>query len=85
MTYSNATSEYKKVCFSYYINFNLPKDENDIVVHNIYYYLGIKEFLEKNFRDINNDDNSVYEKWEEYREEAKNQAKEFLKEHRLNY
>lgn len=86
MTYSNATQEYKKACFSYYLNFNLPKDVNDVVTHNTYYYLGIMEFLEKNFRDItNNEDNSVYEKWKEYREEAKNQAKEFLKEHRLSY
>lgn len=83
MTYSNATSEYKKVCFSYYFNLNLPKDERGRVNDNVYYYLGIKEFLEKNFRDINNDDGSVYEKWEEYREEAKQQAKELLKENRL--
>ena len=83
MTYSNAIKEYKKACFSYYFNFNLPKDENNTVVYNTYYYLGIMEFLEKNFRDINNDDNSVYEKWKEYREEAKKQAKELLKENRL--
>lgn len=83
MTYSNAIKEYKKACFSYYFNFNLPRDAGGRVDYNIVYYLGIKEFLEKNFRDINNDDNSVYEKWEEYREEAKQQAKEFLKENRL--
>ena len=83
MTYSNATNEYKKVCFSYYFNLNLPRDEEGIINDNINYYLGIKEFLEKNFRDINNDDNSVYERWEEYREEAKQQAKELLKENRL--
>ena len=85
MTYSNAAQEYKKACFSYYINFNLPKDENGIVVHNTYYYLGIVEFLEKNFRDINKDDANIYENWKTWREEAKQQAKEFLKEHRLNY
>jgi hypothetical protein len=83
MTYSNATKEYKKACFSYYFNLNLPKDEEGRVNDNVHYYLGIKEFLEKNFRDINNDDNSVYEKWEEYREEAKQQAKELLEENRL--
>lgn len=83
MTYSNATQEYKKACFSYYFNLNLPKDEDGKVNDNVIYYLAITEFLEKNFRDINNDDNSVYEKWEQYREEAKKQAKEFLKEHRL--
>ena len=83
MTYSNATQEYKKACFSYYFNLNLPKDEEGKVNDNVNYYLGIKEFLEKNFRDINNDDSSVYERWEEYREEAKQQAKELLKVHRL--
>lgn len=83
MTYSTAISEYKKACFSYYLNFNLPKDAGGRIDRNIVYYLGIKEFLEKNFRDINNDDNSVYEKWEEYREEAKKQAEELLKENRL--
>lgn len=83
MTYSKAISEYKKACFSYYLNFNLSKGENDIATHNAYYYLGIREFLEKNFRDINDDDGSVKEHWEEYREEAKQQAEEFLKENRL--
>ena len=83
MTYSNATSEYKKVCFSYYFNLYLPKDEEGKVNDNVTYYLAIKEFLEKNFRDINNDDNSVKEHWDEYREEAKQQAKELLKENRL--
>lgn len=84
MTYSTATQEYTKVCFSYYFNLNLPKDEEGRVNDNIMYYLGIKEFLEKNFRDINNDDdNSVYRKWEEYREEAKHQAKELLSQNRL--
>ena len=83
MTYSNATQEYKKACFSYYFNLNLPKDEEGRVNDNVNYYLGIKEFLEKNFRDINNDDSSIYERWEEYREEAKQQAKELLKENRL--
>lgn len=83
MTYSKAISKYKKACFSYYFNLYLPKDEEGRVNDNVHYYLGIKEFLEKNFRDINNDDGSVYEKWEEYREEAKQQAKEFLKENRL--
>lgn len=83
MTYSNAISEYKKVCFSYYFNLNLPKDAEEKVAYNVMYYLGIKEFLEKNFRDINNDDNSVYERWEEYRQQAKQQAKEFLEENRL--
>ena len=83
MTYSNAIKEYKKACFSYYLNLYLPKDEEGKVNDNVNYYLGIKEFLEKNFRDINNDDNSVYERWEEYREEAKQQAKELLKVHRL--
>ena len=83
MTYSNATQEYKKACFSYYFNLNLPKDEEGKVNDNVNYYLAIKEFLEKNFRDINNDDNSVYERWEQYREEAKQQAKELLKIHRL--
>ena len=84
MTYSNATQEYKKACFSYYFNLNLPKDEEGKVHDNVQYYLAIKEFLEKNFRDItNNEDNSVYERWEEYRQEAKEQAKELLKVHRL--
>lgn len=84
MTYSTATQEYTKVCFSYYFNLNLPKDEVGRVNDNIMYYLGIKEFLEKNFRDINNDDdNSVYRIWEEYREEAKHQAKELLSQNRL--
>ena len=83
MTYSNAIKEYKKACFSYYFNLYLPKDEEGKVNDNVNYYLGIREFLEKNFRDINDDDGSVREKWEEYREEAKQQAKEFLKENRL--
>ena len=83
MTYSNAIQEYKKACFSYYINFGLPKDENGIVVYNTYYYLGIMEFLERNFRDINDDDGSVKEHWDDYRKEAKQQAKEFLRENRL--
>lgn len=84
MTYSTATQEYAKVCFSYYFNLKLPKDEEGRVNDNIMYYLGIKEFLEKNFRDINNDaDNSVYRKWEEYREEAKKQAKDLLFQNRL--
>ena len=83
MTYSNATQEYKKACFSYYFNLYLPKDAEGKVNDNVNYYLGIREFLEKNFRDINDDDGSVREKWAEYREEAKQQAKEFLKENRL--
>ena len=84
MTYSNATKEYKKVCFSYYFNLNLPKDGEGRVNDNVHYYLGIKEFLEKNFRDItNNEDNSVYENWDAYREEAKQQAKGFLQSVRL--
>jgi hypothetical protein len=61
----------------------LPKDEEGKVHDNVQYYLGIKEFLEKNFRDINNDDSSVKEHWDDYREEAKKQAKELLKVHRL--
>lgn len=81
--YNNAIQEYKKACFSYYLNFNLPRDENDIVVYNTYYYLGIMEFLEKNFRDINKDDASIYENWKTWREEAKQQAKQLLKENRL--
>lgn len=84
MTYSTATQEYSKVCFSYYFNLNLPKDECGRVNDNIMYYLGIKEFLEKNFRDINNDSNdSVYKKWEQYRREAKKQAEELLRQNRL--
>lgn len=83
MTYSNATQEYKKACFSYYFNLNLPKDEEGKVNDNVNYYLAIKEFLEKNFRDINNDDSSVKEHWDDYREEAKKQAKEFLQSVRL--
>jgi len=83
MTYSNATQEYKKACFSYYFNLNLPKDEEGRVNDNVNYYLAIKEFLEKNFRDINNDDSSVKEHWDDYREEAKKQAKEFLQSVRL--
>lgn len=83
MTYSNAIKEYKKACFSYYFNLYLPKDEEGKVNDNVNYYLGIREFLEKNFRDINNDDNSVKEHWDDYREEAKQQAKELLKENRL--
>lgn len=84
MTYSMATQEYSKVCFSYYFNLNLPKDECGRVNDNIMYYLGIKEFLEKNFRDINNDSNdSVYKKWEQYRKEAKKQAEELLRQNRL--
>ena len=84
MNYSNATKEYKKVCFSYYFNLNLPRDEEGIINDNVNYYLGIKEFLEKNFRDItNNEDNSVYERWDAYREEAKQQAKELLQSVRL--
>ena len=35
MTYSKATEQYKKVCFSYYLNFNLSKGENDIAVGNV--------------------------------------------------
>ena len=83
MTYSNAIKEYKKACFSYYFNLYLPKDEEGKVNDNVNYYLGIRDFLEKNFRDINDDDGSVREKWSEYREEAKQQAKELLKENRL--
>ena len=83
MTYSNATQEYKKACFSYYFNLYLPKDEEGKVNNNVVYFLAIKEFLEKNFRDINNDDSSVKEHWDDYREEAKKQAKELLKVHRL--
>jgi len=83
MTYSNAIKEYKKACFSYYFNLNLPKDEEGIVNDNVNYYLAIVEFLEKNFRDINNDDGSVKEHWDDYKEDAKKQAKEFLKENRL--
>lgn len=84
MTYSTATQEYTKVCFSYYFNLNLPKDEEGRVNDNIIYYLAIKEFLEKNFRDINNDeDNHVYRNWEEYRKEAQKQAEEFLRQNRL--
>lgn len=84
MTYSMATQEYLKVCFSYYFNLNLPKDEDGRVNDNIMYYLGIKEFLEKNFRDINNDSNdSVYKEWEQYREKAKKKAKDILMQNRL--
>lgn len=84
MTYSTATQEYSKVCFSYYFNLNLPKDECGRVNDNIMYYLGIKEFLEKNFRDVNPDsDDSVYKKWEQYRKEAKKQAEELLRQNRL--
>ena len=83
MTYSTAISEYERACFSYYFNLNLPKDEEGRVNDNVHYYLGIKEFLEKNFRDINDDDGSVREKWDAYREEAKQQAKEFLQSVRL--
>lgn len=83
MTYSNAIKEYKKACFSYYFNFNLPRDEQGLVKDNVQYYLGIMEFLEKNFRDINDDDGSVHEHWAEYKAEAKQQAKELLKENRL--
>lgn len=84
MTYSTAIQEYSKVCFSYYFNLNLPKDEDGRVNDNIMYYLGIKKFLEKNFRDINNDSNdSVYKEWEQYREKAKKQAKDILRQNRL--
>lgn len=84
MTYSTAIQEYSKVCFSYYFNLNLPKDECGRVNDNIMYYLGIKEFLEKNFRDINNDSNdSVYKKWEQCREESKKKAKDILIQNRL--
>ena len=84
MTYSMATQEYSKVCFSYYFNLYLPKDEDGRVNDNTMYYLGIKEFLEKNFRDINNDSyDSVYKKWEQYREGAKKQAKDILMQNRL--
>ena len=84
MTYNTAIQEYSKVCFSYYFNLNLPKDECGRVNDNIMYYLGIKEFLEKNFRDVNNDNyDSVYKEWEQYREESKKQAKELLKQNRL--
>lgn len=84
MTYSTATQEYSKVCFSYYFNLNLPKDECGRVNDNIMYYLGIKEFLEKNFRNVNSDsDDSVYKKWEQYRKGAKKQAEELLRQNRL--
>lgn len=84
MTYSAAIQEYSKVCFSYYFNLNLPKDECGRVNDNIMYYLGIKEFLEKNFRDISNDNyDSIYKEWEQYREESKKKAKELLKQNRL--
>ena len=84
MTYSTAIQEYSKVCFSYYFNLNLPKDECGRVNDNIMYYLRIKEFLEKNFRDISNDNyDSIYKEWEQYREESKKKAKELLKQNRL--
>ena len=84
MTYSTAIQEYSKVCFSYYFNFYLPGDEEGRVNDNIMYYLGIKEFLENNFRDIDNDNyDSIYKEWEQYREESKKKAKELLKQNRL--
>lgn len=84
MTYSEACEKYKEVCFKYYVNLNLPKDEYGLIKHNEHYFLAIKEFLEENFRDItNNEDNSIYERWEDYRKDSMKNAEDFLKSIRL--
>lgn len=78
MTNDIVIQEYTKACFSYYFNLYLPKDEDGLVHDNTMYYMGIIEFLEKNFR---NDD--IFRVWQEYKEEAKKQAKELLKQNRI--